>query len=135
MSHDNRPMATCIAGVSCDTNKVEHAHMYRPVATCIAGNHVAIPSNRMKSQNHAIMSEMMHMLVASCLRRKVRSATLHPALVLCTSRHSSARAARNHRTESRSGCLPMRFSNGLWDDTVRQMKKEAPLENGRHVRR
>ena len=89
----------------------------------------------MKSMNHAIMSETIHMMVASVCddTSELDSPLLHG--VICTSGHASASETSNPLTEIASVGLHMCSNDGRWDDTRRQVKKEAPLENGRHVRR
>ena len=49
--------------------------------------------------------------------------------------HTGASKTANPLTEMASVGLHMGSNDVRWDDTLRQMKKEAPLENGRHVRR
>ena len=94
---------------------------------------MATLSNGVESKNHAIMSETIHMMVASVCddTSELDSPLLHG--VLCTSGHAAARATSNPRLESISVGLAMCCNDGWWNDAARQMQEEAPLENGRNV--
>ena len=74
-------------------------------------------------------------LQAQVFARTPRESSIYTRVFYGQSDHAGTGLKGNTRSKAVPVGLPVRFSDGWWDHASRQMKKEAPLENGRNARR